>query len=134
MRPARARRRCRCNDELCGLSRDATCWPPWASGSSCPGCQSSCRAVVAPRRWSDAVFASGLLAKALIRSPAGWAADRFGTRPVMIVSLASEAVLFLGYLPHLPLAAFIALRFVHGAAAGPFWAAAHGLIRYGARP
>ncbi len=60
-----------------------------------------------------AVFASGLLANALIRYPAGWAADRFGTRPVMIVSLASEAVLFLGYLPHLPLAGFIALRFVH---------------------
>src|SRR5260370_36677223 len=65
-----------------------------------------------------AVCASGLLANALIRYPAGWAADRFGTRLVMIVSLASEAVLFLGYLPHLPLAAFIALRFVHGAAAG----------------
>src|SRR5712691_4350544 len=75
-----------------------------------------------------AVFASGLLANALIRYPAGWAADRFGTRPVMIVSLASEAVLFLGYLPHLPLEAFIALRFVHGAAAGAFWPAANGLI------
>ncbi len=75
-----------------------------------------------------AVFASGLLANALIRYPAGWAADRFGTRPVMIVSLASEAVLFLGYLPHLPLAGFIALRFVHGAAAGAFWPAANGLI------
>jgi len=81
-----------------------------------------------------AVFASGLLANALIRYPAGWAADRFGTRPVMIVSLASEAVLFLGYLPHLPLAAFIALRFVHGAAAGAFWPAANGLIAEVAPP
>jgi len=81
-----------------------------------------------------AVFASGLLANALIRYPAGWAADRFGTGPVMIVSLASEAVLFLGYLPHLPLAAFIALRFVHGAAAGAFWPAANGLIAEVAPP
>jgi MFS family permease len=81
-----------------------------------------------------AVFASGLLANALIRYPAGWAADRFGTRPVMIVSLASEAVLFLGYLPHLPLAGFIALRFVHGAAAGAFWPAANGLIAEVAPP
>src|SRR5260370_42706908 len=72
-----------------------------------------------------AVFASGLLANALIRYPAGWAADRFGTRLVMIVSLASVAVLFLGYLPHLPLAAFIALRFVHGAAAAVVSPSAH---------
>src|SRR5437899_7533326 len=78
-----------------------------------------------------AVFASGLLANALIRYPAGWAADRFGARPVMIVALASEAVLFLAYLPHLPLAAFIAVRFVHGAAAAAFWPAANRLLAAG---
>src|SRR5260370_1586162 len=68
-----------------------------------------------------AVFASGLLANALIRYPAGWAADRFGTRPVMVASLARAALLFLGYLPHLPPAAFIPLRFAHAAAARFGW-------------
>src|SRR5216683_1426013 len=63
-----------------------------------------------------AVFAAGLLGSAAIRYPAGWAADRFGTRPVMIAALGLEAVLFLAYLPHLPLFAFIAIRFLLGAA------------------
>jgi DHA1 family multidrug resistance protein-like MFS transporter len=46
----------------------------------------------------------------------------------MIGALGLEAVLFLAYLPHLPLYAFIAIRFLHGAAAGAFWPAANGLI------
>jgi MFS family permease len=75
-----------------------------------------------------AVFAAGLLGTAAIRYPAGWAADRFGTRTVMLASLAFEAALFLAYLPKLPLVAFIAVRFLHGAAAGAFWPAANGLI------
>src|SRR5258708_11571953 len=74
-----------------------------------------------------AVFAAGLLASAAIRYPAGWAADRFGTRPVMIAALGFEAVLFLAYLPHLPLYAFVAVRFLHGAAAAAFWPPANGL-------
>src|SRR2546428_3153745 len=81
-----------------------------------------------------AVFASGLLASAAIRYPAGWAADRFGTRPVMIAALGLEAVLFLAYLPHLPLYAFVAIRFLHGAAAGAFWPAANGLLAEVAPP
>lgn len=75
-----------------------------------------------------AVFAAGLLASAAIRYPAGWAADRFGTRPVMVAAMAAYAVLFLAYLLPLPLTAFVAVRFVHGAAAGAFWPAANGLI------
>jgi MFS transporter, DHA1 family, tetracycline resistance protein len=74
------------------------------------------------------VFAAGLLASAAVRYPAGWAADRFGTRPVMVGALAAYAVLFLAYLVPLPLGALVALRFVHGAAAGAFWPAANGLI------
>jgi MFS family permease len=42
--------------------------------------------------------------------------------------MASYALLFLAYLLPLPLGAFVALRFVHGAAAGAFWPAANGLI------
>jgi MFS family permease len=75
-----------------------------------------------------AVFAAGLLASAAIRYPAGWAADRFGTRPVMVGAMAAYALLFLAYLIPLPIGAFIALRFLHGAAAGAFWPAANGLI------
>ncbi|MDQ6876798.1 MAG: MFS transporter [Candidatus Dormibacteraeota bacterium] len=75
-----------------------------------------------------AVLAAGLLASALIRYPAGWAADRFGTRPLMVGSMAACALLFLAYLLPLPIGAFIAVRAVHGAAAGAFWPAANGLI------
>jgi MFS family permease len=75
-----------------------------------------------------AVFAAGMLANAAIRYPAGWAADRFGTRPVMVGAMGAYAVLYLAYLLPLPLPAFIVLRFVHGAAAGAFWPAANGLI------
>ena len=75
-----------------------------------------------------AVFAAGLLANAAIRYPAGWAADRFGTRIVMVVAMAVYAALFLAYLLPLPLPLFVVLRFFHGAAAGAFWPAANGLI------
>lgn len=75
-----------------------------------------------------AVFAAGLLANAAIRYPAGWAADRWGTRPVILGSMAAYSVLFLAYLLPLPLPAFIAVRFLHGAAAGAYWPAANGLI------
>lgn len=75
-----------------------------------------------------AVFAAGLLANAAIRYPAGWAADRFGTRIVMVVAMAAYAALFLAYLLPLPLELFVVVRFFHGAAAGAFWPAANGLI------
>jgi MFS family permease len=75
-----------------------------------------------------AVFAAGLLANAAIRYPAGWAADRWGTRPVLLGSMAVYSVLFLAYLLPLPVVAFVGVRFLHGAAAGAYWPAANGLI------
>lgn len=81
-----------------------------------------------------AVFAAGLLANAAIRYPAGWAADRFGTRVVMVVAMAAYAALFLAYLLPLPLELFVVLRFFHGAAAGAFWPAANGLIAQATPP
>ena len=75
-----------------------------------------------------AVFAAGLLANAAIRYPAGWAADRWGTRPVLLIAMAAYSVLFLAYLLPLPLPALIAVRFLHGAAAGAYWPAANGLL------
>lgn len=75
-----------------------------------------------------AVFAAGLLANAAIRYPAGWAADRWGTRPVLVGAMIADSVLFLAYLLPLPLVAFVGVRFLHGAAAGAYLPAANGLI------
>src|SRR4030088_299167 len=75
-----------------------------------------------------AVFAAGLLANAAIRYPAGWAADRWGTRPVILGSMAAYSVLFLAYLLPLPLPALIAVRFLHGAPAGAPRAAGEGVV------
>jgi len=74
------------------------------------------------------VFAAGLVANALVRYPAGWVADRLGTKAVLVAAMLGTAALFLVYLLPLPLPAFIAVRFVHGAAQGAFWPAANGLI------
>jgi MFS family permease len=75
-----------------------------------------------------AVFAAGLLANAAIRYPAGWAADRWGTRPVILAAMGAYATLYLAYLLPLPLPAFVVIRFLHGAASGAYWPAANGLI------
>lgn len=77
-----------------------------------------------------AVFAAGLLANAAIRYPAGWAADRWGTRPVLLIAMGAYSVLFLAYLLPLPLPALVAVRFLHGAAAGAYWPAANGLLAH----
>src|SRR4051812_4037533 len=74
------------------------------------------------------VFAAGLASNALIRYPAGWAADRFGTRVVLVGAMLSTAALFLAYLLPLPLAAFVVVRLLHGAAQGAYWPAANGLV------
>jgi MFS family permease len=74
------------------------------------------------------VFAAGLVANAVIRYPAGWASDRFGTRAVLVASMLGSAALFLAYLPPLPVWAFIVIRLLHGAAQGAYWPAANGLI------
>jgi len=74
------------------------------------------------------VFAAGLVSNALVRYPAGWAADRFGTKMVLIAAMLATAALFLAYLLPLPLAAFIVVRLLHGAAQGAYWPAANGLL------
>jgi DHA1 family tetracycline resistance protein-like MFS transporter len=75
-----------------------------------------------------AVFAAGLLANALMRYPAGWAADRLGTRPVMLGAVLATAALFLAYLLPVPTAAFIVIRLLQGGAQGAYWPAANGLL------
>jgi DHA1 family tetracycline resistance protein-like MFS transporter len=75
-----------------------------------------------------AVVAAGLLSNAAIRYPAGWAADRLGTRPVMLASMAVTGVLFLAFLLPLPVPAFIVVRLIQGAAQGAYFPAANGLL------
>src|SRR5258708_12125556 len=55
------------------------------------------------------VFAAGLLANAAIRYPAGWAADRWGTRPLILAPLRSYPPFFPPYLLPLPLPPFLPL-------------------------
>lgn len=74
------------------------------------------------------VFAAGLVSNALIRYPAGWAADRFGMRAVLIGAMLATSALFLAYLLPLPLPAFVLVRLLHGAAQGAYWPAANGLV------
>ena len=75
-----------------------------------------------------AVFAAGLLGNAASRYPAGWAADRFGTRPVMIGALLAYSAFFLIYLLPMPTPLFVVVRLLHGAAGGAFAPAAYGLV------
>jgi MFS family permease len=75
-----------------------------------------------------AVVAAGLLSNAAIRYPAGWAADRFGTKPVVLASMGVTALLFLAYLLPLPIPVFILVRFVQGGAQGAYFPAANGLL------
>jgi len=80
------------------------------------------------------VFAAGLVSNALVRYPAGWAADRFGTWAVLIAAMLATAATFLAYLLPLPVTAFIVVRFLHGAAQGAYWPAANGLVAETAEP
>ena len=75
-----------------------------------------------------AVVAAGLLSNAAVRYPAGWAADRFGTRPVMLVAMGVTGTLFLAYLLPLPAPAFVLVRFIQGGAQGAYFPAANGLL------
>ncbi len=74
------------------------------------------------------VIAAGLVANAAVRYPAGWAADRAGTRVVMLAAMLATSALFLAYLLPLPVPAFVAVRFLQGAASGAYYPAANGLL------
>ena len=71
-----------------------------------------------------AVVATGVVAKVIAQYPAGRLADRFGRRPVLVLSLALYTLGFLGYLLPLPLPAFLALRFVQALMIGAYLPAA----------
>src|SRR5258708_8814523 len=101
---------------------------PSACGFSYPCFPSSLGARVHRRRWSESCSPRACSPNALIRYPAGWSADRFGTRPVMLASMIGVAVLFMTFLIPLPAAASIVIRLLQGGVFGAYWPAANGLV------
>ncbi len=66
------------------------------------------------------VFASGVAARAVAQYPAGWLADRYGRRPMIVGSLLVFALLFPLYAVPMPVDLLIGLRFVHALAGGAY--------------
>jgi MFS family permease len=66
------------------------------------------------------VFASGISARALAQYPAGWLADRWGRRPLIVGSLLVYALLFPLYALPMPVELLVGLRFVHALAGGAY--------------
>jgi len=74
------------------------------------------------------VFASGMVARALIQYPAGWLSDRVGRRPVIIGSLFLYALIFPLYALPFPPATIVAVRFAHALFGGAYAPASLALI------
>ena len=74
------------------------------------------------------VFASGVVARALIQYPAGWLSDRVGRRAVILASLFLYAAIFPLYALPFPPAAILAVRFAHALAGGAYAPASLALI------
>jgi MFS family permease len=74
------------------------------------------------------IFASGVVARALVQYPAGWLSDRVGRRPIILGSLFIYALIFPLYALPLPPTAIIAVRFVHALAGGSYEPASIALI------
>src|SRR5438067_9017985 len=75
-----------------------------------------------------AMASSYLISNFLFQYPSGWLADRWGRKPMMILSLAAQALLSAVYLVINDPALFIVLRFAEGAAAAAFLPSARALI------
>src|SRR5712691_2932395 len=69
-----------------------------------------------------------LISNFLFQYPSGWLADHWGRKPMMILSLAVQALLSAVYLVINDPALFIVLRFAEGAAAAAFLPSARALI------
>src|SRR5437870_4951161 len=75
-----------------------------------------------------AMASSYLISNFLFQYPSGWLADRWGRKPMMILSLAVQALLSAVYLVINDPTLFIVLRFAEGAAAAAFLPSARALI------
>ena len=69
-----------------------------------------------------------LISNFAFQYPVGWLADRWGRKPVMMISLLSQAALTAIYLPITDPILFVVLRFVEGIAAAGMLPAARALI------
>lgn len=74
------------------------------------------------------IFAVGVVGRALAQYPAGWLADRYGRKPVILASLLVYSLLFPLYILPIPPAAMIGLRFAHTIAGGSYTPAAMALV------
>ncbi len=75
-----------------------------------------------------AMASSYLVSNFLFQYPSGWLADRWGRKPMMILSLFTQAVLSAVYLLISDPVLFVILRFAEGAAAAAFLPSARALI------
>jgi len=75
-----------------------------------------------------AMASSYLISNFLFQYPSGWLADRWGRKPMMILSLSAQAMLSAVYLVINDPVLFIILRFAEGAAAAAFLPSARALI------
>jgi DHA1 family tetracycline resistance protein-like MFS transporter len=73
------------------------------------------------------VFAAGVVGRAVAQYPAGWLADRWGRRPLLIGSVLVYALIFPLYILPIPVAALVGVRFAHSLVAGAFTPAAMAL-------
>src|SRR5579871_6192840 len=75
-----------------------------------------------------AMASAYLIANFLFQYPSGWLADRWGRKPLMILSLLGQAALSLLYLWIADPILFVVLRFAEGIAAAAFLPSARALI------
>ena len=75
-----------------------------------------------------AMASAYLISNFIFQYPAGWLADRWGRKPMMILSLLAQAALSLAYIFITDPVLFVALRFVEGMAAAAFLPSARALI------
>lgn len=75
-----------------------------------------------------AMASAYLISNFIFQYPGGWLADRWGRRPMMLLSLLAQAILSLAYLFITDPVLFVVLRFVEGIAAAAFLPSARALI------
>src|SRR2546421_4725185 len=69
-----------------------------------------------------------LISNFLFQYPSGWLADRFGRKPIMLISLFAQAALSLAYLFISDPILFVVLRFAEGIAAAAVGPSARALV------
>src|SRR5437868_5575413 len=75
-----------------------------------------------------AMASAYLISNFMFQYPSGWLADRWGRRPMMIVSLIAQAALSLAYLFIADPVLFVVLRFAEGIAAAAVVPSARALV------